>query len=218
VNARWGVGTALALLLCGPARAVEPEIGIGLIRVDPVGDGFWYQEAFGPRLNLTKLGWTLGATGSLTARWRWHADVVKSGEFDSYSIATTSDATYDPKNHRCVHEGCGPVASFAGHGDFKGIKAVLDWQPTRQPIALSAGLFTYRPVWYEDTVSSGVAGHVKSETNARTAPVFGVALHHRQVELRLEEFLMCLSNRCVSGTYPPIWRNVTMLSVTYRGR
>lgn len=194
----------LAVLLCGTARAATFEIGGGAVYAQPVGDGFWYWQAEPHSFGLTKAALTVAVSSG-----PWRFAYVHSGTFTSDALAGGRDEDYDREHHRCVPTGCGDLARFRGHGWFHGISAAYEWR------WLSIGALAHRDYWYVDTALGMRYGHVKNEPATRLAPVLGAWKRFGRWRIGIEEYLMCVSDRCRSETYGPIWRNTTMLSVTW---
>ena len=166
-------------------------LGLLLLNAQTVSNGFWYDADKPHTLALTQPGISAGICGE-----RWHLDYVRSGTFRSDAVAFAGDAPN--------------LARYVGHGWFHGVKALYDWR------YVSAGLLLHRDYWYEDTLERGIAGHWHNLPSAHLAPVVGIGRQWGRWRVELDEYLMCVDNRCKSETYGPLWRNITALSITWR--
>jgi hypothetical protein len=162
-------------------------IALLLLNAQTVSNGFWYDADKPHTLALTQPGISLGICGE-----RWHLDYVRSGTFRSDAIALAGDAPN--------------LARYVGHGRYDGVEALWDWRHA------TIGALLYVPRWEEHTLERGIAGTWKNQSNLHIAPVVGV----RWGPVSLTETFMCISDRCESGIYPPIWRNLTTLTLTWR--
>jgi hypothetical protein len=167
------------------------EIGLSLLRVEPVDNGFWWESAYPHTLELTKPGFIVGLS-----RDHWHIDYIHSGTFRSDAIATAGDAPN--------------LARYEGHGWFQGVQVLWDFR------WVLVGGMLYQAKWYEDTTERGVHGHFSNIPNLHIAPIVGFSHQWGNLGVGVEEQFMCISDRCKSGVYPPIWRNITMFSVTWK--
>lgn len=181
----------LAVLLCGAARAATFEIGVEAIKAETVSNGFWYEADKPHSLHLTVPGISLGIAGD-----HWKVAYVRSGTFRSDAIAFASDAPN--------------LARYVGHGRYDGLQATVDSHH------ILIGALLYVPRWEEHTDEGGRLGFWPNRPNLHIAPVVGLVLHRGRFSVSLTETFACISDRCESGVWPPIWRNLTTLSVYWR--
>lgn len=208
-------------LLSLPAQAIEPELGVGLNHTTTVEDGFWYQQALPYNLKLNTFMWSAGLTGKFSDRWAWHVDYVSTGEVHSDALATT-DENYDRFHHVCLSTPCQPIARYVGEGHANGVKLLVEYNSLSFPHAVMAfGPYFFRPVWTD--VVTTISGYTPNGTvyvasnipNNHIAAIVGVGLVWDHFQLRLDQYFMCIDNRCKSEWYPGIWRNMSMLSIMW---
>jgi hypothetical protein len=120
------------------------EAAVGADYQPPPGNGLWYQQQYAHSFKLASPTAEFGVTGSILPWLDWHADYVWLGTTGSNALATSADG--------CM-SGCGPLATFSGHGNTQGIFFSLEphtnWGNYR--VGFEAGPLVFFPNW-EETV------------------------------------------------------------------
>jgi hypothetical protein len=188
------------------ALALTIDLGIGISQGAVVADGFWVQSALPHRSNLTSPAWRAGVTYG--DRWRFglHYVDVGASHIDAWG---TSDSNYDRYRHKCV-AACGRLDHFVGVGSANGISTTID----RRFGSFSAGVgaYVYQPYWVETIDGTRYAN---TKTAWHVGPSAAVAYHQGPLEIRLDDYLTCVSNRCKTERTPGPWGSVNMLSVNW---
>lgn len=93
------------------------EAGVGGSAYRDNGNGFWYQDGFEHRLQLTAPAFEAGMTGNVFDRnyWGldWHFDWAWLGTIHTQAMATPSDANYNVATQSCNGK-CLPLADVIG--------------------------------------------------------------------------------------------------------
>lgn len=220
----WRTFVLCAILLtlwANKVLAVEPEIGLGWANTGTLGDGTWYQDGLPHTLKLNTPAWQAGLSETLSARWRLHEDFVSPGVVHSFALATT-DANYNLATRTCRNSPCSPIATYSGEGSAPGLKLSVEYLASRG-LGVEAGPYLYRPVWRETTVTvtgyavgPGYVNHADNIPNLHIGLMVGIGAHFGNLRIGVDEYLLCLENRCRSEVYNPIWDNITIAGVTWR--
>lgn len=169
------------------AKPANLELGVSYTRIELVAPGFWYDPDKPHIIERNKTGFEVGVRSGA-----WGLDFIRSGNFKSDAIAIGAN---------------GQPARFEGHGWFGGIQVKRNWN------WVSGGLLYYRARWFEDTAQDGHYGHYSNVPNLHIAPIFGLVHSFGSWNLELSATPMCLSDRCKTGVYPPIWRTPYTLTI-----
>jgi hypothetical protein len=206
---------------------VHLELGAGVSRYRPMGDGTWYQAGMPHSLGLSAPVLSAGFTGPVWRResWGvdWHVDYVNLGHVHS-SCSCTTDDNYDAKSHRELsNPPPAPNADFIGNGNAQGVALTLEpyylyrgWR-----IGVEVGLYPYRPSWSETVYGWTPSWSVPGRTVVVNTPhawqigkVVGLSVGRGPLSIEYQHYW--LPTRYTDESPPAIWGAADVLMVKYR--
>lgn len=228
--------TLLAGVLCATAsaaNAVDIEVAVGAARYNTVGDGFWYQEGFPHRLNLTGAAAQIGLTGEITSWLDWGVGYAWLGRTNSTALAVPDASDYPDKigGYDLATKGCyggpsacGPKRQFSGSGSVQGFYATLrphvDFNGWR--FGIEAGPFLYYARWNMTAINvdNGPRWLYIEDMSMRPkwaiGSVIGVSISRGPLTLQYQRFFDRPPSDEPNKDYPALWRHTDMLSLKYR--
>lgn len=202
------------------------EAGIGGAGYSDGGDGYWQQDRFEHKLQLTAPAFEVGITGDLyqTARWgiSYHVDWAWLGTIHTQSLATPSDTNYNPSSTTGCNGKCWPLANYQGSGHAQAFVLTLEphYDVGQWRFGIEAGPTLTHATWTED-VSGWVSSptgtpvnlHVVSTDGWRLGAVVGASVSRGAFSVAYQHFFMRPSG---ANPAPPIWHSVDLLMARYK--
>lgn len=217
----------LALLLtcyAALAQAVDLEIGAGMSRYTPRGNGMWYQEGLPHALILNAPAFEIGLTDNSWQRERygldWHVSYVYMGNVHTDAQATSLDANYDASTKRCISL-CDRLARFVGNGHNQGVKFTLEptftyagWR-----LGVEGGIYVFHPTWhaavynvaYCETCDAQTL-HFATNIGLRAMPVVGFNVGNGEVSVAYMHYF----NKTLNDPTYAFWRATDTITLRYR--
>ena len=205
---------------------IHLEAGAGGAAYSRGQDGYWVQEHFQHKLQLTAPAFEVGVTGDLyrAKRWglSWHADWAWLGQIHTQSLATPSDENYNPTSVTGCNGECWPLANFRGTGHAQAFLFTLEphYDVGKWRFGIEAGPTLHRATWVEDVgnwhatpTASPINLRVASTDGWRPGAVVGASISYGNVSLVYQHFFIKPSNENLT---PSIWHSVDLLMVRYR--
>ncbi|MFS2103552.1 hypothetical protein [Ralstonia sp. Ralssp135] len=204
---------------------IHLEAGVGGAAYSRGPDGYWVQERFPHKLQLTAPAYEVGFTGDLyrASRWgiSWHADWAWLGQIHTQSLATPSDDNYNPTSATGCNGECLPLANFRGSGHAQALLLTLEphYDVGKWRFGIEAGPTLHRATWVEDvsnwhgTAPWPITLRVSSTDGWRPGAVIGASVSYGNVSLVYQHFFIKPSNNNLT---PSIWHSVDLLLLRYR--
>jgi hypothetical protein len=139
----------LALTLCFStvSFAGNIEVSVGVTQFTQQTNGFWYQEGFPHKLQLT----------SPAASVKYYTDIDSGrlqlgvgyhflGKAKSSALATASDENYNSNTHAC-NGPCWPMSHWYGSGSIHGVSASVRMYDKSLSWFIEGGVMASRATW-----------------------------------------------------------------------
>ncbi|CAG4889255.1 hypothetical protein [Paraburkholderia gardini] len=229
-NRAWRTAAIAAALGCATVAAhaesfFQLEAGVGGSGYSRGADGFWYQDGFEHKLQLTAPAFEVGITGDLYQASHWglsyHVDWAWLGTIHTQAMAVPNDYNYNVVTKGC-NGPCLPLANYAGSGHEQGFILTLDphydiggWR-----FGVAAGPFIHHATWAEDVThivyapgDPAINLHMASTDGWRIGAVIGASVEYKRFSIAYQHFI---THASYGNTAPPIWHSVDLLIARYR--
>lgn len=202
------------------------ESGIGGSAYSQGPDGYWVQDGFEHKLNLTAPAIEAGVTGDIyqAAHWgvSYHLDWAWLGAIHTQSLATPQDSTYNLATKRC-NGPCGNIANFVGAGHEQGFLLTIEphYDAGKWRFGIEAGPFLHHASWSETVTgwspspTSPMRSNftVNSTAGWRIGAVVGAEASRGPFSIVYQHFFLKASG---TDAVPPIWHSVDMIFARYK--
>lgn len=221
------VGAALAFSSAAHSESwFQLEAGIGGSAYSRGADGYWLQEAFPHKLQLTAPAVEVGITGDLYTARSWgisyHIGYAWLGTVHTDAEAVPLDSDYSVRTKTC-NAPCLPLARYQGSGHEAGFILSLEpyYRVGNWRLGVEAGPFIHKTVWtedvsnivYDNSQSSPISLRYTSSDGWRVGMVVGASVSYKDFSIAYQHFLVRPTG---NNPGPAIWHSVDMLAARYR--
>lgn len=229
---KYILAAAVGVALASTAHAdsitdyLHLEAAIGGSAYSKGVDGYWIQEAFPHKLQLTAPAVEVGITGDLytSAKWgvSYHVDYAWLGTVHTDAEAVPLDANYNTQTKTC-NGPCLPLARYQGSGHEAGFILSLEpyYRVGKWRLGVEAGPFVHKTVWTEDVSNivynnwqpAPISLRYASSDGWRMGAVVGASASYNNFSLVYQHFFVRPTS---NNAGPAIWHSVDSLLVRYR--
>lgn len=192
--------SVLFALMALPAFAWEWEASLGKTQYTRHAKetGNWAQpgpasQGFRDQVDMTSIGYTLGAAGRLAPSWKWRAGYANLGKTTSTATATNYDEEFDFNTNQCIAN-CDKLATYVGSADVSGVYATVGrvFSVAGFEVTPEAGIWLYEnqlSMWkYAPSSTHTILYEVPTGNRRTIGPVFGVSVGKKNVSIALTAY------------------------------